>query len=86
MQSLLQLIAGKSADPAAIEAALKAMVREELQTALAALQSGEQRALDALKADVSAWIAVLAALLETHQARILTDDKPGTVVRWEKFQ
>jgi len=87
MQSLLQLIAGKSADPAAIEAALKAMVQEELQTALAALQSGEQKALDALKADVSAWIAALLAAGETHQMRnevSFVEGKTVVITRWEK--
>lgn len=47
------------------------------------LQDRETQALDALKADVSVWIAALIAAGETHQIRILADDKPGTVARWE---
>lgn len=68
MESLLQLIAGKSADPAAIEAALNAMMDRRIAQALAGEQAIVDRIIDRVNGET---IPAISAMLDEKIDRLM---------------
>jgi hypothetical protein len=65
-------------------------IKEQLLPVLQSqLAVDEQHVKDVLEEEVPKLVPLFTAALQTgesaaHQLRILADDKPGTVIRWEK--